>query len=386
MRGHLNLYVVNGMYWVTAAAFLPFIGAYYASVGMTESEVGILMAVFPLSALVVQPFWAYLSDRTGKRKGILLFLCVGSAAAVMIFSTADSFWKCLGSILLYSAFSTAILPICDALVLKASLGNGGDFSRIRMAGTISYAAAVVVIGYLAKQSFSWIFPITCFCFGVFFCCCISLPKDSTRLNDSGNKTADRKNKGGRLFKTRQVLVVLLFAFLVQLGLMYHGTFLGVYLIDLGFDNGTIGVMNCISALSEVPVLLLINRLRKRFGIIHLLLLAVSLCALRLFLVSTGQIAWMMGAQVLQGPSYMVSYFSCVMYVNENVLDQKISQGQSVLTAVQSGLGAICGSLIGGFTAQRLGIQTGFVMVGLAILFVGIGIYLISRLIGRKNNL
>lgn len=75
-----------------------------------------------------------------------------------------------------------------------------------------------------------------------------------------------------------------------------------------------------------------------------------------------------------------------MYVNENVLDQKISQGQSVLTAVQSGLGAICGSLIGGFTAQRLGIQTGFVMVGLAILFVGIGIYLISRLISRKNNL
>lgn len=55
---------------------------------------------------------------------------------------------------------------------------------------------------------------------------------------------------------------------------------------------------------------------------------------------------MLPAQLLQGPSYMVSYFCCVMYVSENVLDGRISQGQSLLTMVQTGLGAICGSLAG----------------------------------------
>ena len=82
MKKHLDLYVVNGMYWVTAAAFLPFIGAYYTSIGMTDGQVGILAAVFPMAALVIQPFWAYLSDRTGKRKRMLLGLCAASGAAV----------------------------------------------------------------------------------------------------------------------------------------------------------------------------------------------------------------------------------------------------------------------------------------------------------------
>ena len=46
MKKYLDLYVVNGMYWVTAAAFLPFIGAYYTSIGMSEGQVGVLAAVF----------------------------------------------------------------------------------------------------------------------------------------------------------------------------------------------------------------------------------------------------------------------------------------------------------------------------------------------------
>lgn len=79
MRKHLDLYLVNGMYWVTAASFLPFIGAYYTSIGMSEAQVGVLAAIFPLAALAIQPFWAYLSDRTGKRKGMLLILAAGAA-------------------------------------------------------------------------------------------------------------------------------------------------------------------------------------------------------------------------------------------------------------------------------------------------------------------
>ena len=91
MKKYLDLYVVNGMYWVTAAAFLPFIGAYYTSIGMSEGQVGVLAAVFPLPALAIQPIWAYLSDRTGKRKRMLLILCVGSGVSVLLFLWADTF-------------------------------------------------------------------------------------------------------------------------------------------------------------------------------------------------------------------------------------------------------------------------------------------------------
>ena len=144
-------------------------------------------------------------------------------------------------------------------------------------------------------------------------------------------------------------------------------------------------MNCVSALSEVPVLFLINRIRKRVGIMRLLFLAVVLCALRLFLVSTGNVVWMLPAQLLQGPSYMVSYFCCVMYVSENVLDGRISQGQSLLTMVQTGLGAICGSLAGGFAAERLGTRGGFLAVGCLILILAAAAAVLDRYLRRRRE-
>lgn len=416
MKKHLDLYVVNGMYWVTAAAFLPFIGAYYTSIGMTDGQVGVLAAVFPLAALVIQPFWAYLSDRTGKRKRMLLGLCAASGAAVLLFLRADSFWKCFFAIFLYAAFSTALLPLCDALVIEAAKKRGADFSRIRMAGTDSYAVAVVLIGALAGDSFRWIFLFGGISYVAYFLCCCGLregadekipgcsmegkssgyleaemPEDAPRKRKDGTgKASDaprKRQKAGRtrLFRSSQIFAVLLFAFALQLGLMYHGTFLGVYLVDLGFDNGMIGVMNCVSALSEVPVLFLINRIRKKAGIMRLLFLAVVLCALRLFLVSTGNVVWMLPAQLLQGPSYMVSYFCCVMYVSENVLDGRISQGQSLLTMVQTGLGAICGSLAGGFAAERLGTRGGFLAVGCLILILAAAAAVLDRYLRRRRE-
>ena len=211
------------------------------------------------------------------------------------------------------------------------------------------------------------------------------PGGAGRRRKNARPPAGGEEGRGRLFRSRQIFAVLLFAFALQLGLMYHGTFLGVYLMDLGYDNGMIGVMNCVSALSEVPVLFLINRIRKKVGIMRLLFLSVALCALRLFLVSTGNVAWMLPAQLFQGPSYMVSYFCCVMYVSENVLDGRISQGQSLLTMVQSGFGAICGSLAGGFVAERLGTQAGFLAVGAMILLLAVAAAALDGRLRREEK-
>ena len=83
------------MYWDHGGRrFYPLFGAYYTSIGMSEGQVGVLAAVFPLAALAIQPFWAYLSDRTGKMKRVLLILCA-EACVSTLFLGADSFWKCL---------------------------------------------------------------------------------------------------------------------------------------------------------------------------------------------------------------------------------------------------------------------------------------------------
>lgn len=125
----------------------------------------------------------------------------------------------------------------------------------------------------------------------------------------------------------------------------------MYLLELGYSQSLLGVLNCISALSEIPVLLLIHRLSRRFKETALLTAAVGCMALRLILLSAGNVPLMAAAQLLQGPSYMVCYFVCVTYINRMVMPGKISQGQSTLAVVQMGAGSLSGQPAGRCSGQ-----------------------------------
>ncbi len=398
MKKNQNLFAINGMYWVTSAVFLPFIGAYYTSIGMRESQVGILAAVIPLASLLIQPVWAYISDRTGKRRTVLVFLCIGCAGSILFFSRAATFLSCLSGILIYAVFSSALLPLSDALVIKAADQRGVNFAYIRMTGTITYAITVLLVGRLLSDQYRIIFLISSASFLLYSLCCMTLrPEKGAGVaaavkagKEAGavrpeNRAADSEPAQRGLFCGRQIIAIFLCAFAMQFGLNYHGTFLSVYLVGLGFDNGVIGIMSCVSALSEVPVLLLMKKIKKRFSIMQLLTTAIVLCSLRLFLVSSGNIVLIAAAQLLQGPSFMICYFSCVTYISEHVLSGRISQGQSMLALVQNGLGCIFGSLAGGMLAERLGIRKGFWVVGAAILVLAAAALRLDRYLQEQKE-
>lgn len=394
MRG-LNLYLINGMYWITVSLYLPFISMYFSQKGMNSMQVGVLSALLPAASLVVQPLWAAIADRTGKRRRVLILLSVCCAAAVLLFPGLDTFPGILGAAACYSLFNSAVLPVCDALVVNQAQEREINFARVRMCGTISYAAVVLGMGFYLKQHMNLMFYGNSVCFLVLALLCMTLPGDG---GAGENRTAEnlaaeyiepnkplKKNAGkSRIFRSNEVYLILLFAFAMQFGINYYSAFLGVYLLELGYSQSLLGVLNCISALSEIPVLLLIHRLSRRYKETVLLTAAVLCMALRLVLLSVGNVALMAAAQLLQGPSYMVCYFVCVTYISRMVMPGKISQGQSALAFVQMGLGSLSGSLLGGVLASSCGIKNGFLIVAFLLLAVtaAAGAFSVGR--GRKR--
>ncbi len=352
---------------MTTSLFSPYISSYYTSRGMSESQIGALSAVIPLCYLLIQPFWARISDRTGKRRRVLLFLCAGCAAAVLLFLKAESFSQFMIVVFIYSVFFSALLPLSDALTMREAERKKADFSRIRMSGTLCYALVVVVSGFYLKNHLRMMFIIDSIAVLIFLFCCATLKGgDTEKKVYIVKKDYEKKNKHEQLFRSKMIIVVLICAFALQLSLNYHGTFLGVYLLDLGHNQSLIGVMHCISALSEVPALLVIRKLYRKFRPETLLVAAVLLGAARLTLAASGWIVLLLAEQLLQGVSFMICYLTCVTFINEQVQKERISEGQSMLSLAQNGLGAICGTLIGGVVAQNLGIQRGFlVMAGIA---------------------
>lgn len=379
MRG-LNLYIINGFYWITVSFYLPFITMFFAQKGMNSIQIGFLSSLLPIAALVVQPAWARLADRTGQRRRLLLILNLCCAGAVLFFLKAETFAGIAAAAGVYALFNSAVLPICDALVVNRAEEKRIDFAKIRMCGTISYAVVVLGVGFYLKEHINFMFYGSSICFLLFAASCATLPKD--RELRSGGKE-NRQRESGQIFRSKDVAVILLFAFAMQFGVNYYAAFLGVYLLDLGFSQSLLGVLNCISALSEIPVLLVIYRLSRRYRETALLMFAVCCMALRLILLSAGSVPFMVAAQILQGPSYMVCYFVCVTYINRMVLPGKIAQGQSILSVVQMGLGSLSGSLLGGLLADAAGIRNGFLIVACLLLLIAAGAGIAIRRMRRE---
>lgn len=189
------LLLANTLMWSVLGAYMPFIHSFYSVRGLSTLEIGSLTAMTPLLAILVQPFWAYLSDLTGRRKAVLVSIVLASGIAIQ--------------------------------------------------------------GYR-------------FCH-VFF-----------------------------------------LAFLVQFG-------------------------------------------------------------------TSVMLPLMIGAQVLQSASYMIPYYCCIVFINENVVDGKISQGQSRLAMVQQGFATVTGSLLGGALSGQIGLQNTFMAVASGLILAGV----VSMFVGER---
>ena len=384
------LFAANGLYYISMALYSPFISAFFTSRGMTPGQIGILMSVSPLCALLIQPFWARLSDRTGKRRLVIQILCVGCAIAILNYVRAKTFAAILFSIICYAFFYSAMLPLTDALVVQSAKESGVRFSMIRLCGTLSYAAIVFPVGFLIHGSYNILFYLTSASFVVTFFLYFGFrgtDQEPIKTRGTGQKLWDKDKKmrrGEPLFHTKLIICVLLSAFILMLCMNYNFSFMGVLLLQKGYAPSILGVLNCISALSEVPILLVSDKLMKRFSSMQLLFLAMGSVVLRLLLTSTGIIPLVMLGQATQGFGYMVSYMVCVTFIAENVDENRISEGQSMLTLVQNGLGAILGSLLGGALAEKLGIVPGYYVTTGFLVAVMVLVFFLNRRITRQE--
>jgi MFS family permease len=104
-----------------ASVCLPFINAYYTQKEISPFEIGILGAIGPIMAFAVQPIWARISDRTGKRRLVLQLITLVSAAAFLLYLVGETFPVfCIATIILM-AFNSAMMPLNDAIITNVAM-------------------------------------------------------------------------------------------------------------------------------------------------------------------------------------------------------------------------------------------------------------------------
>lgn len=362
LRTFFALLFFNALIYISGATFTPYITTYYKSRGITVAQIGILTAIGPLVALVLQPLWGILSDRTGKHLWFLRVAATGSMLSVLLFYSAVSYPAFAAAVTLYSFFSIVVSPLGDAIAVGFVQESGYRFSLIRMGGTVGYAVVVVIVGAYIKTNPTLSFGLTSAAFALMLLNTFFMP---------GGRKKKKKEKlaFGKILRNKKILFVIFYAFVFQTALGCYTSFYSVFLLDQGYDNGTVGLMMSISAFSEVPVLLTIDKAMKRFRLEYLLMFSGFMLVVRILLPLLPGFPFLILSQCLEGVTYMVMYYCTVMFMNENLGQELRGTGMALLCMVQTGLASLFSNVLGGYLGQALGLKKTFFLYAVVLLAV-----------------
>ncbi len=402
----LVLIGVNSLFYIAMSVYSPFLASYYTQQNVTPQQMGFLFAIGPVVTIIIQPKWAKISDYTEKRKSVLLLAVAGAGVSILFYYLAHGFLGFFLVTALFSCFSTALLPLSDAIVVPLSGKSHFNYAYIRMGGTIGYAITVYLAGFVIKTHPGILFLLGACMYFVMMLIVLQLPRDSgsVKKKTSGGKAViEKKDRVSttvtekrtckkikpavtKIFQSKEAYFVLGFAFIYQIGMSFASGFLGAYIIKLGYSQKVIGIANSISAFSEVPILIFIDRLVRKFGIMKMVAFSCLMTAVRIFCISSGVLPIIMLSQLLQSVTYMTTYFCCVTYISKNVLPGKQAQGQSILAKLQTGVAGIMGYLGGGYILDRIGYQRTYFLFSAVVFVAGMVNYLLYFLYQNRKLL
>ena len=160
----------------------------------------------------------------------------------------------------------------------------------------------------------------------------------------------------RLLQNKELLVLILFLLPVQSTMGYFYTFYAPHFKALpGGTEALLGLSYLISAASEVPYLLLCDRIYRRFGVVRPMCVSAGVMALRWLLLGLCRSApAALLTQLLHGGGFIVLSVSMAKYIADRVAPELRTSGQMLLNMVSFGAARVIGNLGGGLLAEGIG--------------------------------
>ena len=115
-------------------------------------HVTLLTAVYPMGQLVFAPIWGRWSDRTGRRR-LLLMGMAGYVVAQILFGLATSLWLLYAARMVGGILSSATLPVSAAYVADATtdMERGRGMAWLGTATSLGFVVGPALGGLLARR-------------------------------------------------------------------------------------------------------------------------------------------------------------------------------------------------------------------------------------------
>jgi PPP family 3-phenylpropionic acid transporter len=349
---------VRGLFMTSGfviAAFFPFLALYLDGKGLSESEIGVVIAAMAVARIVLNPIWGHVSDSVlGRRTSLQIGLVLAAGFAALL-SGVGSLWSIAVAGFLLAGAMVTLGPNIDAITLE-HLGaeRMSDYGRIRSWESFTYAIGCFVLGATFQlYGVRWAMPAYALASIVVLAWSFTVERDAPRHESKGD---GRLGSLGAVFREAPRFWGFTVAlFLVWTGFNASWNFISLKIASEGGGPWLVGIGTALGGMVEVPMMRTSSRLHARLGLRRVY-------ALGCFIYATGFLLWglidnptiVSLLTVLEGTAFSLLFTTGVVVVGRLLPSSLYSSGNSVAQMVGFGLGPIIGAGIGGFMYEHLG--------------------------------
>ena len=370
------LYFAIGLW---TAAIGPFITVILDRRGFDPAAIGLVSAGSALAMIVVVPVWGHLADvLVGRARAFRLGLVLASLAAIVLVLPLPAV-AVVTSLASFALFIGLFNSLSDALAVDALALPDRQYGALRSLSSLSFTLAVIAVGFLynlvgygAASFVSLVWSAVLF---VIVGRVVDRTRDpAVRLLASGHggvAAAGRFGSVSRAFAVQPRLWAVLGALmLAYAGLQGAVTFVSIRIVELGGQPSDVALSFGISALAEIPGLVVASWLGRRIGLRWLT--ALSLVGYGLCVASWGILPTPLAinaTRLVTGFCYGSFTAARVLLVSRLLPRPLQATGQGLVQAATVGIGTVLGTAIGGIQYGWLG-PTGFFLVAATAAIVG----------------
>jgi predicted MFS family arabinose efflux permease len=361
-------------YFLMATAFyflLPTLPVYAVDVlGANKNQVGYIIGVYALSALIIRPFCGYALDAIGRKSVYLWALGIFTLLFGLYHYSSTFFILLLLRVFhgfTWGTITTAGSTIAADLIPESKRGEGIGYFGLAM--TLSIALAPYAGDQIMGQgNFSHLFTIS-------FIVCLASFILALIVKIPNIKTGETKLSIGKMFDKR-VNRIALVMFMGAFPYAAIISFIRIYSDELGLKQGALFFI--FMAIGVAVVRLLVGKIMDKHGPTGIIIIGLLVTLAGLIWLKYIDSFWpfmMSGVLVGMGNGLIMPTMQ-TMALNVVPIDRRGAANATFFSAVDLGIGA--GSIALGYVAEYYGIDTMFFICGLILLLPLIFYFLFVR--------
>ncbi len=365
--------------------FLPFFSLYLSdNAGLGGTEVGVVVTMSPLVALVAPTLWGRIADRSPSRVRVLGLAALGTAVLTAVLGVLEGFWQLALGAALLAMFSTGVMPLAVSVTL-AELGDAARhrFGRVRAWGTVGFLILVVLFPAMLhefQRSFGlkgssagpsepglWImFPMASLLIAGSVVVALTIP-EAPRVT-----AASARGDWLELRRHRPFVRLLMISFATFLFGQGPMSLFPLYLRAHGRGLDTLSQMWILMLLLEIPLLAFSGAGLRRFGARGLLAAGIAAGGVRWLVCGLSHdIRALYAMQLLHGVTVAGVGVGSALYIEASVPGRLRSTCQGLNATAGVGVGSSLSNVAAGWLMDHASADTPFVIGGAGTLLLAL---------------